>query len=141
MIPQHAQDEIMIFGKRYTRGEFLPFYVPREYMPQVAPDHLAEVIHRSFGEHHSAPQLVTVAPHLLRFHQRISPKRVEMMPPWAKVQPILISSDYYVVDGNHRLWRHLRDNTPLILAVMLPLSFNGALDWLGTLPFVTHSKL
>ncbi len=131
--------ELEVYGRRYTKGEFLPFYVPREQMPQISrndlPRMIAAAIEKGLG-----PQMLITHPLYLRAHQRVNKERADTMPLDNAMFPIIISSDNYIVDGNHRWWRHIHDKALGICVVRLGADFEEVCDWLNTQPYVTHSK-
>lgn len=136
----HATDEVIEYGKTYTRGEFLPFYVPRAEMPQVDDNYLTNLIEAAENSNHLGCEMDAVPPHSLKFHQRIDVNKAETMDLRVKMKPIIVSNDGFVLDGNHRLWRHLHDNDPYILVIRLNMPFNKAIPWLLALPFVWEIK-
>lgn len=102
---------IGVDGKFRKGGEFEAFYVPRPVMPQIDPDKLTSLI-EFCSERGIAVIEVTHDPADLHFHQRVNMARVESMPDDAYNSRILISSDGYVIDGNHRATAHKLRNEP-----------------------------
>lgn len=123
------------YGKHYTSGEFLPFYVPRAFMPQVDEQYtvrmLADAINGGI-----AAWMKVVDPRTLRAHQRIDHARAAAMTDEVRAKPIIVSSDGYVVDGNHRWWAHVKAGSTAIATFTLQKPFQDAINWLNTLPYV-----
>lgn len=125
------------FGKHYTPGEFLPFYVPRAYMPQVDERYTVKMLVDSslvFGR--EQPLAKIMDPRTLRAHQRIDHARAAAMTDAVRAKPIIVSADGYVVDGNHRWWAHVKAGSTAIAVFELQQSFEDAINWLNTLPYV-----
>ena len=96
----------------------MPFYVPRIEMPQIAEEDIPALIH--FLE--AIPVEVerrVVEPSLLKPHQKVDHARVKGIEsrPEILASPCLASSDYYILDGNHRWWAHeeTATNVPVII--------------------------
>jgi hypothetical protein len=124
---------------RAENGEFLPFYIPRPKMPQVDDQYYPWFVSLAFkGEDYNGPgcNFEVVPVNSLRAHQRINKRRADTMPADLKLKPIIVSSDGYIVDGNHRWWAHVHGKDEWINVIRLDLSFDNALDWTRSLPFV-----
>jgi hypothetical protein len=122
------------YGRVFRGGEFLPFYVPRPDMPQVDEANLPELVARAFNAGIS-PTFDVTDPRRLRAHQRVDHARAAGMPLAVKLKPILVSSDGYVLDGNHRWWAHVHEDDGYISVIRLGLPFEQAIAWLFELPF------
>lgn len=126
-------------GARDREGRFEPFYVPRPIMPQIdVADYPALMIF--LFERNVLVKHVTCDPRTLRFHQRVSEKLVRRMSPEQEAKPILISSDLYVLDGNHREERHLEDGSECA-CIRLGLPFGEAIDILLAFPGCGHVNI
>lgn len=136
MILERADNDIVIHGKSYTKGEFLPFYVPRQFMPQIPPDHLSRMVAIAAADHRLPPTFECVDPHSLIPHQRVNHRLVACMPPTVKHSLVLASADNYILDGNHRWWGNVADACPYMNIIRLQLPFNDAIKWLFELPWV-----
>ena len=122
-------------GEHSPDGEFLPFYIPRLYMPQVDEKDLPSLTFALLNKFGSVKEGI-LDYRKLRAHQRVDRDRVNLMPPALLQKPILVSSDHFVIDGNHR-WhahvaRHLYDGK----AIIIDLPFAKALTWLDTQSYV-----
>lgn len=137
IITKHANATVEVFGKHYTRGQFLPFYVPRDRMPQVDEQYtIPMIIDAAKALPIALPTLEVVEPHTLRAHQRIDHGRAKAMSDDVRAKPIVVSDDNYVVDGNHRWWSHVHQNSTAIAIIRLAHDFDEAIDWLKTLPYI-----
>lgn len=126
---------IDILGRHYRGGELLPFYVPRDHMPQVDEHDLPALVAAAVAQNQLSPTFEVAKVHDLRAHQKVDMKRVRAMPDELLLKPILISRDGFVLDGNHRWTAHVLLNAPLTPAIKIGLNFGEAIDWLFTLPF------
>lgn len=113
-------------------------FIPRAQMPQIVPEDYVSLITAA----HDAGIPVSIAPRdfrTLHAHQRVNHEKAINMPEIVRAIPIVISDDNGVLDGNHRWWAraHLLEHHGAVLNIGLP--FEKALDWLSTLPFVTHA--
>ncbi len=94
------------FGKHYTAGEFLPFYVPRPVMPQIEEEDFPDFI--EFCAERGVEVIVRYRePTQLRPHQRIDKFKAERMPPEVEQKTVFVSLDMYILDGNHRWMLHV----------------------------------
>lgn len=133
VVEDRAAVETEEYGRTYRKGEFLPFYVPRPFMPQIDmakyPQFIADALPRGVT-------FDVVPVNSLHAHQRVLHFRASAMPDEARLKPIIVSSDGYIVDGNHRWWAHVYQHAPLIAVIRLGLPFKNAVDWALTLPYV-----
>lgn len=129
MLPRAPKGGACLYGRRYAGGEFEPFYVPRPFMPQIDESDFESLL-RHAESRGVAYQLQTIAPpHVVRFHQRVDHDRARGMPDSVYRKPILVSSEPYVLDGNHRLWEHIDRREPV-------QAYRFALDWDSALRFL-----
>lgn len=112
----------------------MPRWIPRSNMPQVDEADLAHLIARAYarGLH---PEFVVVEASVLRSRQAVNRQRVAGMPDRLLRKPILISSDGYILDGNHRWYAAKRRHVELT-CVQIGATFNEARQWLLSLTFV-----
>lgn len=132
-----AEYALSEYGKHYKRGEFVPFYVPRLYMPQILPQFLPDAFVQAFSDG-LAPDFDVVTPESLHAHQRVNHALAKAMDPVDFQRPILISSDGYILDGNHRWWAHIHNKIPLINVIRIGHTFDEAISWLNGLKFCEH---
>lgn len=105
-----AGGHIGLDGKYRRGGEFEPFYVPRTRMPQIDESDLVDLL--AFLARHSVHvSIAVVEPNDLRFHQRVFENRVPPLGDDLLDKPLLVSSEGYVLDGNHRATAHKRYGT------------------------------
>lgn len=147
VLEQRATGPAEEYGKFYRAGEFLPFYVPRDHMPQIDERYMPQFIHDaldglSAGGVRGVAFEVTDA-RQFKAHQRINHAKAAAMPEACRLKPIFVSADGYVIDGNHRWWAHvkrwqlsLRSSDLLLPAFRLDLPFDKAVDWALAQPYV-----
>lgn len=123
--------------KEYKGGEFLPLYVPRDEMPQIAKADLADLIGFALGRGVKL-EVRIMNPNELRGHQRIKMDRVHAIDPLDVESPILASSDACVLDGNHRWKHHQLTGTP-VNTIQFALEFEAAIALLFEFPKTTRS--
>lgn len=112
----------------YRRGgEFEPFYVPRMVMPQVHHhDYTALFEWAAFkGIEVSTVERSTDE---LKFRQHVDVKTLHVSPKNYD-KPILISSDGFVLDGNHRATAHKLKGDP-VTCIMFDADFESAMKLL-----------
>ena len=105
-------------------------YIPRAMMPQIdAADSTALVEWLTW----EGVDVVSVMrePDSLRFHQKVDWDRVHSMDPETYSKPIWISSDGYVLDGNHRAWAH-KLNGEKVWCLVICQPFHKSIDLLFT---------
>lgn len=121
-----------LYGRRYAAGEFEPFYVPRQFMPQIDGADFDALL--AFATAHGvAWQRRTFDPATIEFHQRVDVNRAMAMAPELFAKPILCSIEPYVLDGNHRLYAHKQRHIP-VQAICFDLHWAPALSFLFTFP-------
>lgn len=113
--------------------------IPRALMPQIVPEDYVKLIATAKEQGID----VAIAPRdfrTLHAHQRVNHDKAIHMPEIVRAIPIVVSADDGVIDGNHRWWgrAHLLEHFGAVVSIGLP--FDKALDWLATLPFITHAK-
>lgn len=122
------------YDKRYLGGQFLPFYVPRERMPQfdeaVYPQLVIDAMRWN------SCQFDTVPPLTLHAHQRIDHRKAERMDPKDRIKPMIVSGDGYIVDGNHRWWANVYSGSPFVNVIRLTDDFDSCIEWALKLPYV-----
>jgi hypothetical protein len=130
---QHAPaGGVRVSGQYFGGGWFLPFYIPRERMPQVDEADYPALL--TFVQERGVVVTKCVAaPALFHAHQRIDFDRAISMDEKTLSKPILTSVDYYVLDGNHRWMGHFIHHTDLNV-IKIGLEFEAALDLLFQFP-------
>jgi hypothetical protein len=127
------------FGRRFKGGEFLPFYVPREAMPQMdaidQPKLVRDALAAGIGVSFEVEKVDE-----LHAHQRIIKARALSMPVEVARKPIITSADRYTLDGNHRWFNHVLLKEPVINSIRLAMPFDEAIPWLLALPYVYTLK-
>lgn len=85
---------------RDTHGHFAPFYIPRAEMPQIDETSLGALL-EFLRERGISFRFHTMHPERLKLHQRaiLDPAKVAAIPLDA---PVIVSSEFFVLDGNHR---------------------------------------
>lgn len=117
------------------------FYIPRDRMPQIDPKHYADMI-RNCGYDVS---FEVVPAKTLRAHQKVNHARAAQISPTVARMPVVVSSDGYVLDGNHRWW-HSRalaatgSGDGLLNIIRLGMGFDEAVEWLLDQPYVYEVK-
>lgn len=125
---RHAQAAVDEYGKHYKAGEFLPFYVPRQFMPQVDTSCYPQLV-ASALEHGPGCTFDVVPVSSLRAHQRINHLRAASLDERVLLKPLVVSRDGYIVDGNHRWWGHVYQHLPMVPVIRLNLDFDDAVAW------------
>lgn len=130
---KHAPEGGEEFFKRFfSGGEFLPFYIPRPDMPQIDYDDYGDLF--SYLKKHQDQISVGVRPPKeLRAHQRIIRAIAENMDEIDCSKPVLVSSDDYILDGNHRWFAHVLRGT-MVPTIVVNLPFEQALNCLCHFP-------
>lgn len=121
-------------GRFYVGGEFMPFYVPREVMPQVNEDDYPGLLQFATTEGVQFTELL-IPCEQLRPHQLVSMDRVRSaaIDPMVLRKQCLVSADRFVLDGNHRYWAHHLTGTP-VPAIKFALPFPAAIKFLFAFP-------
>lgn len=119
---------------RDANGHWLPFYVPREQMPQVDEMYYPRFIVDAY----KGPGVVfdTVSPSTLRAHQHVDHVRAKAMPENGRIKPLIVSADSYIIDGNHRWWASVHGNHDWVNVIRLGMNFDPAIVWLRRKPYV-----
>lgn len=123
------------YGKRYAGGEYLPFYVPRNAMPQVDEKDQPRMVKAAMDVGISITFDVRHAGEL-RAHQWINRRLAGSMSEMVKRKPIIVSSDGYILDGNHRWWANVHDGNEWLVTITVDRTFDEARDWLLSQPYV-----
>lgn len=125
-----AGGEIGLNGVTYKGGQKMPFYVPREEMPQIDEADYPALIHlaSTFGVEHTVEM---VSYRTLKPHQRVDKNKVLGISkqPLLLKKSVLISEDGYVLDGNHRYWAHVKTGTT-VPVIRFKLPFESAIQLL-----------
>lgn len=142
-----AGGEVGVDGKERKGGEFEPFYVPRTEMPQIDQKDYKALI--AFANRKGVTiSLGVFQPEDLKHHQRVDDSKLKATikaEPIAEEiekasEPVLVSKDFYVLDGNHRLDSHKLQGTPVI-AFVIELGFEEAIDFLFSFPKTSISTV
>lgn len=120
-------------GKFRRGGEFEPFYVPRQDMPQVDEGDYVQLL--SFLARSGANTEVMIAePADLLFHQHVIEERIPARDDCAQMnKPLLISKEGYVLDGNHRAAAHKRYGSRPVV-IVIHRDFTSAMKLLFSFP-------
>jgi len=119
-------------GRFYKGGEFLPFYIPRDVMPQVDEADYPELLD-FLASRGVRVERLEFDPWKMHVHQRISFDRSINMPDEVLRKPVLASREPYVVDGNHRWLGHVIRNT-LVPTIKIDLPFDNAIETVKAFP-------
>ena len=128
-----AGGHIGLDGQFRRGGEFEPFYVPRQNMPQVdAEDMLALLSH--LARNRVPTKVMVASPDNLLFHQHVFEQFIPSFDNDKQMnKPLLISKDGYVLDGNHRAAAHKRYGTrPAV--IVIPRDFTESMKLLFSFP-------
>ena len=101
-------------------------------MPQVDEKDYSELL-KFIQSHRAGPESKVLSPQKLHAHQRVDWGRVRNMPPNVLRKPILISSDLYVLDGNHR-WHACVLAHLDVHAIQIEREFESAISLLFEFP-------
>lgn len=84
--------------------------IPRCQMPQVDDKYLGELLVHigTYGVPISAGK---VDPKTVKAHQEVDVDRCRMIPIDVLSKPCLLSKEGYIIDGDHRWYRHVMDET------------------------------
>jgi len=125
--------EIGLDGIYRKGGEFLPFYVPREIMPQVDEEDTPELISFARAEGVRVTE-GKIDPEWVKPHQRIAMDKVHAMPDSLLLKPCLISVEPNILDGNHRWMKHHLTHSKEMPFVRFHLEFGKAIDLIFRFP-------
>src|SRR3990167_4673786 len=120
-------------GRAYLGGEFLPFYVPRPVMPQINEEDYPALLHWGINQG-CYLNFEVVDPRKCKPHQRIDCFKASTLPDEVLYKPVLLSQDFYVLDGNHRWMAHMMLHDFELHAYVLPHPFEEAIDFLFSFP-------
>lgn len=120
-------------GKFRRGGEFEPFYVPRQDMPQVDEgDYVPLLCHLARAR--ANVEVLTADPNDLLFHQHVIEARIPARGDCAQLnKPLLISKEGYVLDGNHRAAAHKRYGSRPVV-IVIHRDFTDAMKLLFSFP-------
>lgn len=113
-------------------GEY-EFYIPRERMPQIDEVKLAEFLEYCASVDVIVERDLCMDPFELRAHQQVDLAKCVDMPDEVLAKPVLLSSDNYVLDGNHRWLGHVIRKTR-VPALRLGIEFCHGLDLMFQFP-------
>jgi hypothetical protein len=133
----HAGSEEGLNGREYKGGEFMPFYVPRPVMPQIAQSDLDALIHFTRQRQIWVQRYVAKSTMLIH-HQRVywDPKRWD---PKLANTPVLVASDFFILDGNHRAFANRKHRLESHI-IQFGLPFEPAIDLLFSFPKTTSGQ-
>jgi adenylate kinase family enzyme len=117
-----------LFTPRYTLN------VDRSTMPQVKSTDIPDLLQWLQSHKHISHHTSSIAPHHLKFVQsNFNTDKIEalMQDPTQLQKPVLVSSDHYVIDGNHRVLAQL--NLSPFKAIPIILLGGKVLDILAAL--------
>lgn len=142
-----AGGEIGVDGKTRKGGEFEPFYVPRNEMPQVSETDYPALLEFAARKGVSVSFQV-FRPEDLKKHQRVMEgllKETMETEPVAVLsdkmsEPVLVSKDLFILDGNHRRDAHAIQGTP-VLGIVIELEFEEAIKFLFEFPKTSISTI
>lgn len=121
-----------INGVTYHKGSFVPFYIPRNLMPQINEDSYVDlmIFAASSGMHVT---IRSVNPNSIKPHQRVNWTPGKPIPTDVVNIPIIISNDGYIIDGHHRWFINSKNNNQII-AIILDLPFDKAIPFVFNFP-------
>lgn len=114
-------------GVERKGGRFLPFYIPRELMPQVYDEDIEPFV--AYAERALVElEFRVIDPIEVRPHQRVDLGRAHTIPDAVLDKPCLISSDNYIVDGHHR-WAECLHKGKSLHTIRIGLDFEAAIHF------------
>lgn len=116
----------------------LPFYIPRIEMPQI--DDSRACLNWLTEQGTAWRECHDVAPTTYRNHQHVAIdwQRARAIPDTVLDTPIMVSSDGYIVDGNHR-WAIAKERGHKLTAYEVEATFGQCLTLLNAYPAVRHA--
>jgi hypothetical protein len=123
--PRHGAD---LWGRHYHGGQFFPFYIPRDLMPQV--DDTSEML-RFLRQHGAITRHEEVNPRSIFPHQRVDASLIPALTNNRALlkKPVLVSGDDYILDGHHRWDAHIvRNDATMPIVRIANLTFEQAVD-------------
>ena len=115
------------FGRSYRAGQFLPFYVPRPQMPQIEEEDYPEFI--EYAAQRGVDVLVRyLPPTRLAQHQvpdKFDPDHFKTA--GVEKKPVFISTDMFILDGNHRWAYHVHIQSRYVPCFEIKLPFEQAI--------------
>lgn len=109
------------------------FYIPRERMPQIDAANLDEFLGFCGSVNVIVERGLIMDPFELRAHQEVDLTKCIEMGEEVLAKPVLLSSDLYVLDGNHRWMGHVIRKTQ-VPAIRLGIEFCAGLDLMFKYP-------
>lgn len=114
------------------RSAYSAFNIPRAIMPQIEetdyPDFISYVEELGVSCVHTS-----VPPEQLHPRQELDEFDASRMPPEVHAKPILISADFYILDGNHRWMLYLHLNMQ-VEVIQLLRPFEEAIELMLNFP-------
>lgn len=86
--------------------------IPRSKMPQIDEKDLLELL-VFLGERNVGFSAGVIDPLECHAHQSINVEKAKGIPGWVLAKPSLISIDGWIIDGDHRWYRHCIDKTKM----------------------------
>lgn len=127
-----AHGAIGLDGQYRRGGEFEPFFIPRQLMPQVDEEDLVALL-AFLTKRKTHISIRQVDPDDLLFHQHVFEDRVPAIDSADMNKPLLVSAEGYVLDGNHRATAHKRYGTrPVVFR--LATDFTDSMKLLFSFP-------
>jgi len=112
--------------------------VARSKMPQIADCDIPSLL-AYLGEMEISFSAGLIDPHVVKSHQAIDETKARNMPAkWLRT-PILISKEPFVIDGNHRWWRHIIDGTETTF-IRFEEDFQRLISLIEDFPLTTEDK-
>lgn len=107
--------------------------VPRYEMPQVDEKDIARLL-VYMGKQGNGISAGEISPEFFIPHQVINWAKVKAMADTVLNKPVLCTKDFEIIDGNHRVAKHLIADTP-VPYIMFDITFVEALDLLTAFPY------
>lgn len=102
-------------------------------MPQIDERDLGELIH--WLDERGVPALPgTISPKLLHGHQAVDMTKAIAMPDEVLEKRVLIATDLYILDGNHRWAGHYQRHDPEMPIITIEQPFDEAVELLFNFP-------
>lgn len=106
--------------------------IPRSKMPQVDERDLLSLL-VYLGDKGLEISAGSTEPMAFKAHQLINIERAMAIPPEVLTKPAIVSKDYWIIDGDHRWYRHCVDKTKLPY-IMIEASFEEAIKMIFSFP-------
>lgn len=106
--------------------------IDRANMPQVDYKWLPDLL-VFLGEKNIRFAAGVIAPTLIKLHQEVDVAKAMAIPDEILRIPVLVSKDYFILDGDHRAYRHWVNKTPVPF-IKLEAPFTKAVRTLLSFP-------